>query len=745
MRYFSVSDIDITHLILLLGLLLSSSCQNTADAATIVIGKNEQEIGWTEGVCYIPIRNVNVGDKVVFEYGGHNIYKMESESSFLDCDFEADGVTLLAGTSESPFAYTVTEDDRRAGNVYFSCGVGSHCAIGQQKVRLIINEDDYNRDDDPISRFLFGVNENLCKNIQLEIDEDAEFYEKDIDSSCSDPLALEIDEKGHQWFSRSCLSAAMTMTPGGIINQATNVYYPYPTDRRVIVGDRIWEFVEGDPEQDGGLNPVNINQLYIHHTLGGVITGNGAESARQRDEDAAFTLPYGKLSGNYDTFMTYHIIDLREVSHEDFLGCVECRCAEGTYTYDPYFVAKTKGGIGCCTNCTALTTPTVDYRLRYNVTYMDIPQGMYVEPVHYITGDIARALGNAIEFDVPHFTELPEDQQHPDDPKIQVVEFKGPLRHLFQEGIVDGTVASGYTRSNTLKIHRITGHLHIGGLEMYIEDLESGEIIHTSRATYGTDPDVDEGFITSMGVTNYDPPMILSAERKLRLVTHYDASDTDHLGVMGLFTMWFSEGGDDVVQVGPNEARLTIDYCLPDVCNASRFPDVDSLSVCVDTIGDSILCKRSNVCSCKTFLDLPTAPGCGDNIGDFTVYSFCAKTCDSCESEREEAIINEMIVTLDNMCYYPTSDCENYLSNMDACVEGKPGFESLHEEIQNVFTKKGRWIIDEYSRFGHPSLHRGNVNGNKKEEDGCTTTTSAAWTMHIEMFHIFYIIVYFAL
>jgi len=106
--------------------------------------------------------------------------------------------------------------------------------------------------------------------------------------------------------------------------------------------------------------------------------------------------------------------------------------------------------------------------------------------------------------------------------------------------------------------------------------------------------------------------------------------------------------------------------------------------------------------------------------------------------------MREITTTLDSMCdEYPTSDCKKYIANMDACIEENPGFESLHDTLQNVLATEGRFTIDEYSRFGHPSLHRGNTNNKEEEKDGCKA--SSAWTMNIEIFYLFHIIVYFAL
>ena len=75
------------------------------------------------------------------------------------------------------------------------------------------------------------------------------------------------------------------------MNSARIMHYPYPKDRRVVVGTRTWEFVEGDPIlNSGGMGviPVPVNQLYIHHLQGRIILGQGAEGIRRSEVDAPF-------------------------------------------------------------------------------------------------------------------------------------------------------------------------------------------------------------------------------------------------------------------------------------------------------------------------------------------------------------------------------------------------------------------------------------------------------------------------
>jgi hypothetical protein len=120
--------------------------------------------------------------------------------------------------------------------------------------------------------------------------------------------------------------------------------------------------------------------------------------------------------------MTFHLIDLRQV--DDWLGCIECRCpvsTPGTYFDALTNTGNLTGGVNCCTNCTSLTEPTLDYRMRYNVSYRELtPDGPPVTDVHYVTADISTVVGKFLEHDVPSAAFLPAEQQAPDNPAVQV-------------------------------------------------------------------------------------------------------------------------------------------------------------------------------------------------------------------------------------------------------------------------------------------------------------------------------------
>merc|ERR1712232_402025 len=149
-------------------------------------------------------------------------------------------------------------------------------------------------------------------------------------SVCTDPM---LGDDGR--YSVSCISGPTTLTPGGVVNNMNFLHYPYPMDRRVVVGQRTWEFVSGDPVilegEDGGIveitgvEPVPINQLYVHHLTGRVVLGQGTEGIRRSAPDEPFPYPYGALTGDEGDTMGFHIIDLRGVG-DDWLACIECRC-----------------------------------------------------------------------------------------------------------------------------------------------------------------------------------------------------------------------------------------------------------------------------------------------------------------------------------------------------------------------------------------------------------------------------------
>lgn len=688
----------------------------TADGATIIIGndtKQNMNIRWSDGVCYVPIMDAHVGDTLVFTFGGHNVYQMNTRASYDACDFTE--AMLMASASESPFSYTITDGEEEK-DLYFACAVGNHCGGGMQKIRVRVLSSEAaikTQEHKPLSQIVLGLSKTECDKIQVTGELGDVDTSNSFQSSCSEPVVktdVNADD-GREWMFSSCLSNPMTLTPGGVINQAMVLHYPFPTDHRVLLGTRVWEFVEGDPNNGSvGTTPVNVNQLYVHHITGGLVVGNGAQNIRDKLEDGEFPAPYGKLSGDFDNIMLFHIIDLRTVGQEWLLECVECRCkdAEGNYLEiggaGEGNVAGLGGGISCCSNCTTLTSPTIDYRLRYNVTFMDIPEDEYVEPIRMMTTDIASVVGKKIEFDVPHFTNLPEEHILLEDPQIQVLRRTGIIRDMFYIG---NSYERRYDGPDTLKIHRCTGHMHIGAIEQRIENAVTGEIICTSKATYGTDPMSDLGFITGMGVTNFNPPILLSADQSIRVVTLYNAS-TVHTGVMGLLQVLFSDGN---VQVKKEETPLTVEFCESSTCNASKLPIIEKLQeTCTDDIQKSLLCTSFGVCSCDMYLGLPNViDGCDGYLltktgVTYPTTQFCAKTCNCTVGEK--VIETELQNSIKSVCDYASKDCYEYLANLYSCADEKDGIDSMETDVRDLVVRKGRLIALDGSKLGHPALHQ---------------------------------------
>lgn len=185
--------------------------------------------------------------------------------------------------------------------------------------------------------------------------------------------------------------------------------------------------------------------------------------------------------------MIFHIIDLRGV--DEWLECVECRCRndEGTYLNTGSGDGQT-GGVSCCTNCTSTLDPleTVDYRMRYNISYSEVREDAPVTAVQQITTDASPAVGKSIEYDVPSFQYLPEDQRK--DGYIQRLERTGRFRDLFQMDFF----GDAYAGPDTVRLLRCVGHLHIAAIGMWLEDAETGEVICSGVGTHGTDPETNK-------------------------------------------------------------------------------------------------------------------------------------------------------------------------------------------------------------------------------------------------------------
>jgi len=757
----------------------SSSERRVFGNVNINVGQ-ASDVGWTDGICYRPISDVRPGDTLTFAYGPHDVYRMSSRDHLDNCDF-TDGIKL-AGVGDSPFVYTVTEQDALdaaaaapdGGGIHFACSVGAHCSSGLQRLSVQVTNPSAvelieERNAVPESDYLVGVGESECNLYQSGVEvESGNFLEENaLRSTCTEAV---LGEDGR--YHVSCLSGPATLTPGGVMNSARIMHYPYPTDRRVVVGTRTWEFVSGDPIPGTveGVEPVPINQLYVHHLSGRVILGQGTEGIRRSEPDAPFPTPYGSLTGDEGDLMIFHIIDLREV--DEWLECVECRCRDpdtGTYLDTGGGDGQT-GGVSCCTNCTALEGPTMDYRMRYNVSYSDIPDDEPITDVQMLTADISPVVGKQIEFDVPSFNYLKPENRDPDDPHIQRLVRTGPFKDLFKMEFF----GDDYSGPETVKLLRCVGHLHIAALGMWLEDATTGEMICSGAGTDGTGPD-DKGFLTAIEVESYDPPLEFPADREVRLVTEYNATIL-HTGVMG---MWFAFISSDK-QVKREEASLQMGICKENVCDVSLLPappsteTIAQASVCFDALQGSPACRFASLCSCEEFINHPDSSGCGgvftSEMGDIEVNSLCALSCDACPktcedelpngpacnfaglcscedfvnapestgcggvyvSEFGELNINEQCAAycdacpdtsnanviqeqilekleegLGGMCKYATADCKRVLTNLYSCASGwAQRTDDVDANVDFIVKRHGKRLALKHSKLGSPSLHR---------------------------------------
>lgn len=666
-------------------LLAVSSLIPTASSLAVVVGDDPDSfpLGWSEGVCYLPLEGLTVSDRVKFSSpnGYHDVHRMASQSHYESCDF-TDAILLATSSGGEDYEYTISAQDALDGEIYFSCSVGDHCSGGRQRLTVRVVDSELSSGGDvtgevsppPVSKWqsLSVVSPEQCQAIEKGAgggggQQPGGGKPPPLNSKCSDPLRGE-DGRLHV----SCLSEPTTMTPGGVVNSVRLLHYPFPRDHRVVSGERTWEFVQGDPEDDGisGVTPVPVNQLYIHHLAGNVILGQGTEGVRRTAPDAPFPPPYGILTGDESNGMIFHIIDLRGVG-DSWLACIECRCNSnpvpaGSFGItvvpdrDPFGVLM-NGGVLCCTNCTTYerSTETVDYRMRYNVSYSDVGDTEPVTEVLMLTADISPAVGKNIEFDVPQFQFLPEDIQSVNNRRpVQRLERRGAFRDLFQHDYF----GRQYDGPQAVGLLRCVGHLHVAALGMWMEDAETGERLCEGTVQYGEDPDQDLNFLTAIAVDSYETPMVFDADLEIRLVTEYDAEEY-HTGVMG---MWFLFT-DGQREVSSNEAALRVEVCQDDLtlgCQSDLLPTLSLTRPCVDNLPTSPACRFGGLCDCAllTTEDGEGNGGCGNTYGtangDMVVNDMCADSC-GCPGAADS--VSKCVDTLsDNpMCKFGGfCDCE---------------------------------------------------------------------------------------
>jgi len=713
------------------------------------------DLGWTDGICYRPISGVRPSDVLTFSYSAHDVWRMPSMEAMDNCDFGS--AIKLAGVGDAPFEYSVTAQDAMEGHLYFACSIGAHCSQGGQKISVNVQEGpaeepEAERGIVPTSEYLLGADDSACALYQSGTtgSDTEEFLEANrLQSECTEAV---LGEDG--MYSVSCLSGPATLTPGGVMNSARFMHYPYPTDRRVVVGTNTWEFVQGDPIPNSngqGVTPVPVNQLYVHHLSGRVVLGQGSEGIRRSDVQFPFPEPYGTLTGEEGDAMVFHIIDLREV--DEWLACVECRCRDpedGTYLTIGGSGDGT-GGVPCCANCTDLAGPTIDYRMRYNVSYWDIPEEGSVTDLQMITADISPVVGKAIEFDVPSYENLKPGNVKEGMPRIQRLVREGPFDELFQMEFF----GDAYAGPSNVKFFRCVGHLHIAALGMWLEDAETGMTICDGEGSYGMNPEQDKGFLTAVKVHSHDPPLEFPSDRRVRLITEYNATEF-HTGVMG---MWFAYVSSDV-EVDREAAKLTVEYCENSVCDVDMLPEPPVL-VCEDKIAENPMCRFGGLCDCKELVVADGSEGCGGVYstaqGDIVINDVCAKHCGACGEEAAassiqsgcvDALADGPMCSFGGMC-----ECEDFVSapestgcggvytsdwgdiqvndycakHCDACSDEEEG-PSQEELLQKEMLKSLEDHVSKTCKYATPECH-GSLSNLQACGTGQKLTGTRQWNM----------------
>ena len=343
--------------------------------------------------------------------------------------------------------------------------------------------------------------------------------------------------------------------------------------------------------------------------------------------------------------MIFHIIDLRQV--DDWLSCIECRCpvsSANTYFDGLTQTGNLTGGVDCCSNCTDIEGDTLDYRMRYNVSYTELDDEVPVRDVQMLTADISPAVDKVLEHDVYSWEYLPENEIDPEKPYIQSLVREMPFNELFKWEFFQ----RDYAGPGEVELLRCVAHLHVASIDMWLEDMETGERLCDGKTFYGTDPETDAGFLIAVSVDTYDPPKTFPADRMVRFVTEYNATQV-HTGVMGYWFV-FVAGQNEVTR---DVANLTVDVCMQPTCNVNMLPEIDmapfqiesispgevavSDSDCEDTLWSHPACTFGGVCDCEDFVNADESPyGCdgfyASAMGDIEVRSVCTKFC-GCDVE----------------------------------------------------------------------------------------------------------------
>jgi len=489
--------------------LLAASLSLLADASaepqTWAVGG---DVGWSTGVVY-PKMLAKPGDTLEFAYtsGRHDVWKVAAAGT---CDFGASATALDASVSDgNAVARFEIPVDAPLGEMHFACGVGSHCLAGQEVTVLVVESYDL---DDAKTRNTPGADATAS-------------------GECSSPTPV----AGHEARGRvavSCLSPPVRLAPGGVVDDNFVLPNPYPTDRRVVKVSREAEFVRFDGP-GGARRVVPLSELYVHHFVSGVIAGEGAELKHSRDggfypiagEEFAELSPQRARP-----FANLHLIDLRGVSEEDRLPCLECRCqVRGKF--------EGFGGIFCCSDCPSSldASDVAEYFLAYTAVWEEPPAAF--TPTDSVSFDVARALGETVEYDVSVEKSTTE------------VVYEGTLTDN------NGLMGSRYQGPEWLRLLRCVAHQHIGGLSFELRHGETGETLCRMETRYGTQegvPGEEKGFLVEITQFDFEEPVLLHKDTPVRVVSTYEKSL--HVGVMGLLNVHYADGTVQAASLAEQES-----------------------------------------------------------------------------------------------------------------------------------------------------------------------------------------------
>ncbi|DBA66861.1 TPA: hypothetical protein ACH3X2_001995 [Trebouxia sp. C0005] len=174
---------------------------------------------------------------------------------------------------------------------------------------------------------------------------------------CQEPVVLEPGVS-----SVHCISPAIRMTPGQVIN--INLLYPnpFPADQTVAIINQTAQLIHVADKL-----PVTPNEVYTHHfvTVDTLMvpppTGQGLMVRPAFSEQHRLLVPANMLESEISRTVNIHLINTLGV--EDVASCIECRCP-------PELELKNGGGVLCCTDCPSTSLRgVIEYAMEYTTIY----------------------------------------------------------------------------------------------------------------------------------------------------------------------------------------------------------------------------------------------------------------------------------------------------------------------------------------------------------------------------------------